>query len=93
MNRLLLLLVLLAVFAVMFAPALDVVIPHHDSATVPHAAQDDDCGCVCHVAVDAVVSAYHLEIHHFMAPAEHFISRSLPDPPPLSLDRPPELFS
>ncbi|HEY3294522.1 MAG TPA: hypothetical protein VGL38_03730 [bacterium] len=93
MNRLLLITTLLAFLAVVMAPVVGAVIPHHDNAEVPHAAQDDDCGCMCHVALDAVVAEHGLDIHLISAAAEHFYSHSLPDPIPTSFERPPELLS
>jgi hypothetical protein len=73
--------------------AFDAVIPHHDDAAIPHSAENDDCGCACHVAVDAVVTALTLEIHHAVASVENLYAHSQPDPPYASIDRPPELFS
>jgi hypothetical protein len=93
MNRLLLIAALFAIFAVTLVPAFDAVVSHHDDTAVPHAAQDDDCGCVCHVEVHAVIVALTMDLHLSIAFVEHANTRSLPDPLPTSLDRPPELFS
>ena len=54
MNRILLLVVLLSFFAVESMSAFEALHPHSD-AGAPHAAQDDDCGCLCHWSADAVV--------------------------------------
>jgi hypothetical protein len=93
MIRLLLIVALWAFVAALFAPAFDVLMPHHDDAGFPHAAQNDDCGCLCHVVVDAVMSSERIEYHAVSHSIAFFEHHSLPDPLPASLDRPPELFS
>jgi hypothetical protein len=93
MNRLLLIAALLAIVTVTFVPAFDVIVPHHDDAATSHAAQDDNCGCVCHVSVDAVVVAETMEIYLIAIPVENPYDHSKLDPLYNSLDRPPELFS
>jgi hypothetical protein len=93
MNRILFIAALLAVFAVTFVPTYEVALPHHDDTSVPHAAEDDDCGCICHLSVDAVVVALTMEIHQIETYTEYPYDHSRPDPIPVFLDRPPELFS
>jgi hypothetical protein len=95
MKRILLITALLAFVAIILAPSYAAVIPHHDGATLPHAAEENDCGCgcMCHVAVDAVATADYIEIHLISLSVFHPATHSLPDPFPASLDRPPELVS
>lgn len=93
MNRLFLLMLLLAIAAVTFVPAFDAVVSHHADSALPHAAEDDDCGCVCHVDVHAVVIESSMELHLAVSAANWVYRLHQTDPLPTSLDRPPELFS
>jgi len=93
MNRLLLIVALLAVVSVTLVPTYYSVLPHHADAAEPHAAQDDDCGCVCHASVTALVEVLTTEIHLTVTAVENSYSNFQPDALPSSLDRPPELFS
>lgn len=92
MDRIFIFALLIAVVSVMFALSSDAVSLHHNHDAVPHNAHDD-CGCICHLTIDAMVSMTEIEIHQISAAFEHFYDHSFPQTIPASLERPPKLFS
>jgi hypothetical protein len=93
MNRIFLIMVLWAFVSALFVPALAAGTPHHGDAALPHAAEQDDCGCVCHAEMQAVLTSDPIEVHLVTFSADCLDNHLLPDACPPSLDRPPELFS
>lgn len=93
MIRLFYIATLLAIIAITFTPTFDAVLSHHGKGEIPHTTQDDDCGCVCHMSADAVITAETIEIHFTVTRFEHNYCPFPPDPLAFTIDRPPELFS
>lgn len=89
MNRILTFAILLAFLTLVMAPALPAAC-HDSDDRASHHESDCDCGCICHISVNALVKTEAMDIQ--LTTAKVRITYHYPelDPPTKSLDRPPK---
>lgn len=92
MSRISISIALLAFLTLVLLPGLLPACHHHDDAA-PHASSDCDCGCICHLSLDAVVKMAATDLRLPSSSLEIIYLHPRLEPPPNSLDRPPKLFS